>query len=272
MIEVIGLIVLGVIWLLIASIQDLKKREIANWLSFSLIIFIIGFRFFFSLFSGNFGFFYQGLIALGIFFTLSNLLYFGRMFAGGDSKLFVALGPIIAFYSSFHENLGIFFIFIFIFLFTGALYGLIATGFLAIKNSKKFKKEFFKQFKKNKKLILSILCLAIIMGIFSFFESSLIFFSILIFLVPYLFLVAKSVDESCMVKKISAKDLTEGDWLYRDVKIGSKKIKANWNGLTKKDIRLLKKNNKKVFIRYGIPYIPIFLISFMVLVVLEFLI
>ncbi len=269
MIEVIGLIVLGVIWLLVASIQDLRKREIANWVSFSLIIFALGFRFFYSLFSGeDFGFFYQGLIALGIFFVFSNLLYFGRMFAGGDSKLFVAIGPVLAFYPDFSGNLNVFFTFILLFLFSGALYGLFSTGYLAIRNYKKFRKEFSKQFNKNKTLVFSVLILAIVMIVFSFVESSLLFFAVLVFLVPYLFLAAKSVDESCMVKKISPNKLTEGDWLYRDVKIGSKKINATWNGLNKKDIELLRKKNKDVYIREGIPYVPVFFISFIILIFL----
>jgi Flp pilus assembly protein protease CpaA len=56
--EVLFLFILGLVWILFATIQDIKKREIADWLSFSLIIFAIGFRFFYSLFEGNFSFFY----------------------------------------------------------------------------------------------------------------------------------------------------------------------------------------------------------------------
>ena len=32
--------------MIFAVVQDLKKREIANWVNFSLIIFALGFRFF----------------------------------------------------------------------------------------------------------------------------------------------------------------------------------------------------------------------------------
>ncbi len=76
MYEVIFLLVLAGIWIAFASVQDLKHREVANWLSFSLIAFAIGFRFFYCLFSGGDGgsggfmFFYQGWIGLGIFFIL----------------------------------------------------------------------------------------------------------------------------------------------------------------------------------------------------------
>ncbi|MFH1431038.1 MAG: prepilin peptidase, partial [Nanoarchaeota archaeon] len=153
MIEVIFLICLALVWIGFASVQDLKNREVANWLSFSLIIFALGFRFFYCLFdSGNFAFFYQGLIGLGIFFILGNLLYYGRMFAGGDAKLMIALGAVLPFSENFFTNLNIFVLFFFVFLFSGAVYGLVISTGLCLRNFKKFKNEFFRLFKKNKKL------------------------------------------------------------------------------------------------------------------------
>ena len=68
-----------------------------------------------------------------------------------------------------------------------------------------------------------------------------------------------------MVKRVHPKYLTEGDWLFKDVKVGKKTIKKSWDGLTKKDIRLLKKK-KFVMIRYGIPFSPSFLIAFIILI------
>ena len=66
MIEMWFLIAVGLIAVIFASIQDLKKREVTNWISFSLIVFALGFRFFYSLFSGesfqDLNFFYYGLL------------------------------------------------------------------------------------------------------------------------------------------------------------------------------------------------------------------
>ena len=74
MFETIFLMILGAIWILFSVVEDLRKREVANWLNFSLIVFALGFRFFYSLFSDvGFNFFYQGLIGLGIFFVLPLL-------------------------------------------------------------------------------------------------------------------------------------------------------------------------------------------------------
>src|SRR3989338_8270060 len=109
MYEVVFLFVLALVWIVFAVVQDLRKREIANWLNFSLIVFALGFRFFYSLFSTeDFRFFYQGLLGFGIFFLLGNLFYYGKAFAGGDAKLMIALGTILPFSESFFVNLEFF--------------------------------------------------------------------------------------------------------------------------------------------------------------------
>jgi hypothetical protein len=90
----------------------------------------------------------------------------------------------------------------------------------------------------------------------------LIFLGILIFVLPYLYLYAKSVDESSMVKSLKTSGLREGDWLYRDVRIGKKTIRASWDGLKRREITLLRKHKKRVRIREGVAFTPTFLISF----------
>lgn len=274
MMEVIFLSILAVAWITFAVVQDLKKREIANWLSFSLIIFALGFRFFYCLFSQTtqgFAFFYQGLIGLGIFFVIGNLLYYGRMFAGGDAKLMIALGVILPFSENFFINVKIFVLFFFIFLFAGAFYSLTISIILSLKNFKAFKKEFYKQLSKKRKIIYLVMFLGLILMALGFIESLLFGLGILIFIMPYLYVYAKAVDESCMVKEISVDKLTEGDWLYKDLKIGKNLIKVNWNGLSKKDIKEIKKKYKEIKIKQGIPFTPVFLISFLILILFYFL-
>lgn len=271
MLKEVFLIVLGIAWIVFAVVQDTRKREVANWLNFSLIIFALGFRFFYSLFSEiNFSFFYQGLIGLGIFFALGNLFYYGRIFAGGDAKLMIALGAVIPFYNNFYENASVFVIFLLIFLISGALYGIFASAYLTLNGRKKFAKEFKRRFGTNRNKIYFAMFAGIIFCIAGFFIREFFFLGVIIFLSPYFYIWAKSVDESCMVKKVSYKDLTEGDWLYRDVKIGRKIVKAKWDGLDKKEIALLARSRKNVFIRTGIPFTPVFLIAFLIMVYILF--
>ena len=266
MFEVIFLGVLALLWVGFAVIQDLRSREIANWLSFSLIIFALGFRFFYSLFSGEgFSFFYQGLIGFGIFFGLGQVLYYGRMFAGGDAKLMYGMGAVLPIYGTLLENSQIFFMFLILFFFSGAIYSLLVSGILAVKNFKEFKKEFSVQFKKSKKLVYFALTLGLGIMILGFLESVFLVFGIMIFLLPYLYVFAKAVDESCMVKEVEVSKLTEGDWLYKDIVLGKNKLKAKWDGLSKEDIQVIRKKYKKVKIKQGIPFSPVFLISLIIL-------
>ncbi len=265
MIEVYVLFGLGLIWILFAVVQDIRTREIANWLNFSLIIFALGFRFFYSLFEMNdFGFFYQGLIGFGMFFVLSNLFYYGKMFAGGDQKLMMALGAVLPFSLDFSYNLKFLGAFVFLFLISGAIYGLGASLYFGIKNFKKFKKEFIKQLKKKRNFIMIFLSLACVFLILGFWDSMFFSFGIFFFIVPYFYLYVKAVDEACMVRKVKTNKLTLGDWLYKDVKVGRNVVKATWDGLTEKDLKLLKKK-KFVYVRYGVQFAPVFLISFILL-------
>ena len=85
MIMDIFLVAIGLIWILIASIQDLKKREVYNWLSFSLIGVALSYRLFYSILSGNWSFLLYGILGLIVFFALSQAFYYGKVFAGGRS-------------------------------------------------------------------------------------------------------------------------------------------------------------------------------------------
>ncbi|MEK6912377.1 MAG: A24 family peptidase [Nanoarchaeota archaeon] len=266
MIETIFLFSLALVWMTFAVVQDLRKREIADWLNFSLIVFALGFRFFYSLFSmQGFGFFYQGLIGLGIFFLLGNAFYYGKMFAGGDAKLMIALGAILPLQESFTRNLEFFVIFFIIFLLVGAVYSLLGSLFFSIRNFEQFKKEFRKQFKTHFKASFLVLFFALLLSVVGFFlDEILVYLAVVVFFIPYVYMYAKAVDESCMIKKTRTSELTEGDWLYKDVRVKGKVIKATWDGLAKEQIKQLKKSQKFVLIRHGIPFSPAFLISFLI--------
>ncbi len=271
MYEVIFLWVMALIFIIFAVVQDLKTREICNWISFALIIFAIGFRFFYSLFQEDFTFFYNGLIGLGIFLVLGNVLYYSKVFAGGDAKLMIALGAILPYSPHLISNLQIFLNFILIFLSVGFVYILVISTFLCIKHMNSFKKDFVKHFKKNKIMMFILLFFSIVLLVSGFFQIIFAFLGVLVFLVSYIYLYSKAVDESCMIKKISTDRLREGDWLYSDVKVGKHIIKANWDGLSKKEIKEIAGKYKEIRIRQGVPFSPVFLIGFIIFAILSFL-
>lgn len=269
-VENIFLIVLALVWLIFASIHDLRKREVANWLNFSLIAFALGFRGFYSIFSGNYLFLVYGLIGFGIFFILANLFYYSRLFAGGDAKLLMGLGVILPF-SNFYGNLKIFALFILLLLFIGSIYGLVWSLVLVFNKRKEFSKEFKKQFSLLRKLFFVAVCLAFIfcLVVLILGEWFLLLLPLVVLLFPILLSYAKAVEEVAFVKSVRTSELTEGDWLYENLLINGKKIKASWEGLTRRDLDFLKKNYKgRVAIKQGIPFVPSFLLAFILLLFL----
>tara|TARA_Y100000310_G_C20611998_1_gene778497 strand:- start:429 stop:1265 length:837 start_codon:yes stop_codon:yes gene_type:complete len=265
----IFLIVLALIWISFASIQDLRKRIVSNWISFSLIVFALGFRFFYSLFEADgFVFFYQGLIGLGIFFVIGNIFYYGRLFAGGDAKLMIALGTVLPLSNVFLTNVKLFILFFFVFLFVGGFYGVFYSVFLIFskRNFKQYNNEAKKIFNSLGKLKFFPVIFGIIFILLGFFELIFVYFGILIFILLPLYIYAKVVDEVCLVKNVKTSKLEEGDWITKDLKINSKLIKKSWEGLSKSQIKEIRKKYDSIKIREGIPFIPVFLISFLAFV------
>ena len=247
---------LGLLWSIFAVVQDLKTREVSNWLNFSLIGFALAYRVFYSLFINDYLFFVSGLLGFGVFFGLSHLFYYTKVFAGGDAKLLMGFGVILP-YSNFNELFSIGVIFLFALFFFGALYGLIYSGFIVIKNINKFRREFFDKVKKAKWLFVILLLFSVLL---MFLDYSTIIFGIFLILMLFLYAYVKALD-LCMIKLVKFKDLQEGDWLEREIRVGKKIIKKSVHGLSKEDIKLLKRFRKSVYIKEGIPFTPAFLLA-----------
>lgn len=259
------LILLGLVWIIGAVLQDLRRREVDNLWNFSLIPIALAYRLAVSFSNGNYWFIINGLIGLGIFFVLHNLFYYSRVFAGGDAKLLMALGVILPLSYSWIVNLKIFGLFILLFLIGGSIYALIWAFCLMIENWNDFKKEFLKQWKTYQKMFLISLVFVVLWTVFALIISQTIFILIglVVLLFPVLFVFAKSIEESCMVRKTNPNKVTEGDWLYEDVLVGGKRIKSSWEGVSKKELEIIQKKVKKqVLIKYGIPFTPSFLFGF----------
>jgi Flp pilus assembly protein protease CpaA len=260
------LAVLALVWIGYASVTDIKKREVPNWLSFSLIAFVLVYRALFSVINYDIMFFVYGLIGLGLFVALGYLFYYGRVFAGGDAKLLMPLGAVLPFSNNLSGNLTILGAFVLLMLVCGSLWGILFSIFQALRNGKKFAAEFKKQMAKNKKFFYLSWIMALFSLVLLFFDSIFFMLTLIVLIFPLLFVYAKSVEESCMIKEISTKKLVEGDWLYNSVKIGGKTIKPDWEGLSSKEVKFLRRYNKKVLVKDGIPFVPGFFFAFIILI------
>ncbi len=258
------LFALAFIFTLFASIQDLKKREVANWLNFSLIAFAFAFRAFYSLQFHELNFFLLGLAGFALFVFLGYIFYYGRVFAGGDAKLLMAYGIIVPF-ESYYSLLTTSLLFIFILFLVGAVYSSLYSVFIVLKNSQKFKSQFLSLCKENKLLIAMSLAISIAFIAASFFD--LVFLPIsIIALVPFLLIYARSL-EKCMTILMHPNKLTEGDWIQSNIRITkSQFIKKTVHGLSREDIKLLKKHNRSVFVKEGIPFVPAFFFTLIIMV------
>jgi Flp pilus assembly protein protease CpaA len=249
------LFIVSFVIIVIATLQDIKRREVDNWLNILLILITVSYFFFSrSVFE---------ILLLGFLFLfmnlLSNLFYYSKVFAGGDAKLLFSLTAIFISNSilSTLYNIGIFVLLLMI---SGSLYGLSYSLVLYSKNYKKVNK---KMIKGSKNLWFRYaLFTGLILFVLSYVNVWFLFPAILIFGFPILYFFAKSLEEVSMVKVVRGNTLREGDWLLSRVKIKDKIIEPNWEGLSKEEVKLLK-NVKKVKIKEGIPFVPAFLIAFL---------
>ena len=271
MITDIVLVVLGFLWIIAASLFDIKTREIPYWISFSLICLGLRIRTIHSLFYWDYHYIFYGIIGLAAFFIFGNLMYFTKQWGGGDAKLLMGLGAVFGSYLDvglFNPNINLPFIIILLFniLVAGAVYGIIYALVLGIINRKNLIPILRKQ---SKLFLIGGLLVALIMFFIGVIMDEILFlgFMALIFalLIIILFFV-RAVDKISMIKKVNVDKLVEGDWLAKNIVKDNKIIcSAEGLGVTKNDIERLKKNHiKEVLIKEGIPFAPSFLFGMII--------
>jgi len=272
------LLIIGFLGISIASISDIKTQEVPDFVTYSMIFSGLSLRALHAFTYNELSYFTFALINLIIFFIIANILYYTKQWGGGDAKLLMGISVVFATYPNFllqyfTPKINISFplvIFINILL-IGLIYNLIWAIVLAIKNKQKFIKEFKninKKFRITKKLIFLIIILLIFSSIM--LKNLLILtFIILLIFTFYLTIFIKAIENACMLKTISVKQLREGDWVHQNIYYKNKLIyKKSFTGVTKKQIQLIKKTNlKKILIKQGIPFTSVFFIALIVSII-----
>ncbi len=270
------IILIVLIWLTIASITDVKTTEVPNWLSFSLIAIALAIFSFQSVISQSFKPILGSVIGLLIFTLIGAGMYYSKQWGGADAKILMGLGAMLHQYpdkllTTFTPNLNIHFLailFINIFL-AGAIYGLLISISLMIKERKKFTKRFKEIYKKTRGVSLILICLAITFIIAATFFTQITEVRIMLYFAGIfpliffnLFIAIKSIENISMEKVIDTKRLIEGDWVDEDIRVNNKLIYSRKSlGVTKSQIKLIQKHKKKVKIKAGIAFLPPFLIG-----------
>lgn len=283
---------LSFIVLLIASFTDLKTREVPDWVNYGLIFSGVGLNLLFSAIYSTPSFIINSLVGLAIFFGIAYFMFYMGQWGGGDSKIIMGLGAIMGLDVGFKspQFLAGFFINA---LMAGAVYGLLCSILLVFKNKEKFRKEFKKILSQNgiittKKVLVILIFIYLIFILLLWFDVQyfnillLIFrstqnilfifssFLLLILVTFYLWIFVKAIEKSSMYKLVDPSKLTEGDWIVKDVYYNKEYITGPKDlGIEKKQIRRLielhkKRKIGKVLIKEGIPFVPSFLIAFVI--------
>jgi hypothetical protein len=263
------LVIISIVWFSFASIQDLKTREVSDWLSYSLIIIGLIFYLFKSIIFKDIIFILQSLVISLSLFLAGSLMYYLRQWGGGDVKLLAALGALFPLYPEellryFNPNLDLPFALILVLniIIFGSLQSLIYNFYLVKKNNFKV------DFKLNKIYLLISLFLILITFFLDDFlmKILLLIMSLMIFIYPNFKSLIFSIENKLMIKKIPIDKLTEGDWVIKDIYYKNKLLyNKNNPGISISQIKLLKKFKiKDVIIKEGMPFIPSFLIALIV--------
>lgn len=269
-------------FLVAATISDLKKREVPNWVNYGLVVVGLGLGLLQSAVAADWRFIAFSVAGAAAALALASLMFYTGQWGGGDSKLLVGMGAALGLPFSGAvpflgvNNLLVSFLFNLVAVSLG--YAVVLIALLAFRNRAKFVVELKKQLQSYAKLRRFVLASAVVgIIIIAAANDFLARLSVVIILAAMFFglhlsIMAKAVEKACMLRKVSPLKLTEGDWIATDVIVAGKRICGPKDlGVEQRQIRQLvvlykKKKIRYVTIKEGIPFAPTFLIAYVVTV------
>ncbi|MGV8162548.1 MAG: prepilin peptidase [Candidatus Nanoarchaeia archaeon] len=275
---IISLIVL--IALMYGSYTDIKTREIPDTLSIGMIYLGMAIAIGSSLLFWSYKPLLASIIGLGVGAAIGLLFYFTGQWGGGDAKVLMGLGTLVGVdiftFGHIFPQLGIFMINLVVF---GAVYGVLWILWLALKNWKTFH-ILFRDARREKRMIrvrmiffitVIVFTIAIIVLKPDFFIITVLYLLMLFFLLSiYLYMIIKVVEKNYMISKLDVKKLTEGDWVIEKVKMkNADKYIYTKTGISEKGINMLRSSGKKkITVKEGVPFLPSFLIAYILTILL----
>ncbi|MBI2572654.1 prepilin peptidase [Candidatus Woesearchaeota archaeon] len=263
---------LSVFALAIASYCDVRTREVPDWISYAFLLGVAGIRVLFS-FEQGWSVLISGAFGFAVFCLLSLGLYYSRQWGGADAKLLMGMGVVIGLtypWSIASWDILLYFVLVMV---LGAIYGALWMFGLAIKRWKNVKPALFALFESQRVLIVLVLIATVLLMVGSVFVSLLwILVPIPLFLTFFLLFVSV-VEKTCFQKSISPLHATEGDWLAFEIKVGTKVVMEP-KELQREDLLELQelektKKIKHIIIKEGVPFVPSFLIAYVVFLLVK---
>ena len=260
-----ALLAIGIVGFGLAGYWDLRYTEFPDWLPYSMIILTLIFRGIFAFIEndwwvlGNSVFVGVGFLSLGL------VLYFLKQWGDGDAWLLGALG--FLFPSQMFSGVSTFLPFpatlIFNFLFVSLIYLIFYSIFLGIKN-REVNKKYIEHIRKEKYKLTGFIVFFFAVSWFSVFVTYFwLSFKInytmvmLPFLLTFILLFsyyAKMVEGNLFKRKVKTSELKEGDVI----------LEGRWRGITKKEIEEMEKKSRHVWIKEGVRFAPVFIITMLI--------
>jgi Flp pilus assembly protein protease CpaA len=257
----------GLVGFALAGYWDLKTTEFPDWLPYSMIVLALLVRGAYSVIVWDFTPFLNS-VAIGLAFLAFGLaLYFLKQWGDGDAWLLGALGFLFpdpagfGFTSLFPFPAALFFNFFFIAFFYLLVYS-IALGVKSGEASMRFFRELRGDLRGIAAIIIvfSLACLGIFLYFHYFYLVPVHVLNYILLLPPLFILLifflqyGKFVERNLFKRRIPVGRLRPGDVL----------VSERWRGLTAKEIEKLKKKGGEIWIKEGVRFAPVFVVTLIV--------
>jgi Flp pilus assembly protein protease CpaA len=260
------LLAIGICGFGLAGYLDLRYTEFPDWLPYSMIALTLAARTVFSFLWNDWSFIMNSLFFGAIFLGLGLLLYFAKQWGDGDAWLLGALG--FMFPDQLEFGAGTLLPFpvtlIFNFLMISLMYLIAYSIFLGIKNSnvnRKYLEYLCKEKYKFTGVVIFFFgfswCFAALMYFMAFSVANIMQMVALPFLLTFILLFsyyAKIVEKNLFKRRVKASELKVGDVVFD----------GRWKGLSKKEIKEIGKKSRYVWVKEGVRFAPVFLITMII--------
>ena len=263
------LLIVSIIGLGYAGYKDLTTTEFPDWLPYSIIIAALGTRAVFAYLYMDWEIILSSIKIGGLLLAVGLLLYHFKQWGDGDGWLLGTLGflyPGTAAMPQLTVSIMPFPLIMLLNFFIISFMYLVAYSVTFGLKNKKAVRKFFRELKKDMKSIEIITgvftILSVGLGLYLYFNNLVpILFVAQLFLFPVFLLsllvfmrYGRFVETDLFKKQISVRDLRVGD-----VPVGSK-----WKVMTEKELAKLKKKGGKIWIKEGVRFAPVFIITVLV--------
>ncbi len=294
---IISDIILGIttfFMLLFGTIEDFKKREVYDIISYTGIAIAVIVRLTYSLLTHDFHYVVYPLISLLFAIIFGVIMYYANQWGGGDVNILIALSLLLGTWPMYLTNsfamkiisairsphlvaFSFFMIFFFLSMIMGVFVGLGYGVYIAIKEAKRFNKEFLRVIRDYKIFLIILTGAELVLLAEYVFTDDVRFLLLLVGLLVLKVVTIFSITiEKLLIKKVKPTELTEGDWIIEDIYVDGKKIYSKEQpGVTLSQIRELRrlykqKKIKEVTIKEGFPFIPAFFLGYLVTFIIFF--